>query len=158
LNGLLEHIIAGIISGIIAGLIAVATWWYISFKRLRKNLLGMVKDEVERNKKTCKNIKDLFIDTPTSSPFKRLISINRDSSWTKIIEYRGIDQDLILNISELYGFYDMFNRTLDDLRSYRIMRQNINIKGASVEIKRQYNEIKKRSDEVISEIAQTIDC
>lgn len=158
MNGLFEYIIAGSISGVIAGLIAVSIWWYISFRRLRKNLLGMVKDEIERNEGICKNIKGLFTDAPSSSPFRRLISINRNSCWTKIMEYRDIDKDLILKISELYSFYDMFNRTLDDLRSYRVLGQKIDNKSAINEIERQYGEIKKRGDEVISEIDRAIDC
>ena len=158
MNGLFEFIIAGIISGIIAGLIAVAVWWYISFRRLRKNLLGMIKDEIETNKIICGDIKKMFIDNPNSIPFRRLLSSNRDSSWTKIIEYRSIDKDLIHKISELYGFYDMFNRMIDDLRIYRVAEKKIDNERMSGEIERQYGVIKERSDTVISVIDLALDC
>lgn len=158
MNGLFEYIIASILTGAIAGLVAVSIWWYISFRSLRKNLLGMIKDEIIVNEGICKNLKDMFKKDPSSIPFRRLVSINRDTSWTKIIEYRGIDKDLIHNISELYGFYDMFNRMIDDFRIYKVAKQHLDDESALTEIERQYGEIKKRGDIVISKINLAIDC
>jgi len=113
---------------------------------LKKNLLLMLKDEVNFNLDKAKQMqKD--IPKTYSIPNYRLKTGNKDACWGKIIEFRSKEHDFINNVSTLYGKYDLLNRTIDI--GTECLYHNVNTSGASSEIKRICRKIEKLSNDLL---------
>lgn len=71
----------------------------------------MIRDEIDFNKEKINHIKQMAQNKgyPHFSP----ITANKDACWTKIIEYRHRDFNLIKDISALYFKYELLNKTMN---------------------------------------------
>lgn len=77
----------------------------------QKKLLLMIRDEIVFNVEKTKQMKSE--SSKGVLPNYRLAISNKETGWTKIVEYRDKQFDLISDISKLYYKYDLLNRTLD---------------------------------------------
>jgi hypothetical protein len=146
------------LGSLLALFIALFIFWlgqYYSKKReenrqvqLIKNLTLMIKDEIEFNMDKNEQIrneakKGLY-------PNYRLKNDNKNACWTKIVEYRHKEVNLIDSISKLYYKYELLNRTIDS--GFRYMFSKIPVKGLPQEIERICNKIEEKSKEILDKI------
>jgi len=82
-----------------------------SKRTLKIKLFEMIKDEIIFNEGRTKQIKEKI--PKHILPNFRLKTENKDTSWTKIVEYWNDNTELIINISKIYNSYDLLNRTID---------------------------------------------
>lgn len=117
-------------------------------KEMKKNLLLMIKDEINFNLGKVDQIKKEILKN--LFPTYRLKTNNKDACWARIIEYRHQDHDLIKNISLLYYKYDILSRTID--LAFQSFHSKTSIPGVEAEIKRLCKKIEEKSEEIRDKI------
>jgi len=120
----------------------------IRHKRLLKRLYSSIKNEIKSNRNKAKNISSV----PSNAvPSNRMEVSNKESVWSKIIEYEDKNYDLLKDISYLYDKYGLLNRTIDS--GFSFIAQNKPLpKGLSQEIKRICGVIETDSKKILSTI------
>lgn len=78
---------------------------------LLKNMLRMIKDEITLNLERTRQIKTNI--SPSWLPTFRLNTNNKDTCWSKIVDYWDKEIDIISNISKIYNNYELLNRTIE---------------------------------------------
>jgi hypothetical protein len=113
--------------------------------QLKDNLSLMIKDEIEFNQGKINQIKNEA--SKQLIPTYRLKTVNKEASWSQIVEYRSQERALINNISELYYKYDILNRTIDI--GFECFYRKKAMSGLLSEIIRICNAIENKSNEVL---------
>jgi len=107
---LLELIIGNFIGFGFALILYVITKYLLEF-RLQNNFLSLIKDEIIFNKQALELI--LKMDFTEGETALRLKTENKDGCWSRIIEFRHKNSELIGEISLLYTLFQAIVFALD---------------------------------------------